>query len=125
RRRGGRAGRHPGVLGLRSDPAGRGDGLAPAVRPHPRPGTDVPHRRPRRAVPRGLRRRHEKTMTATTATTAIDLNADLGEGFVRVTLTDDDQLLSVVSSANVACGFPAGDAATMRRVCELAAERGV
>ncbi|MEU6170140.1 LamB/YcsF family protein [Streptomyces tanashiensis] len=55
----------------------------------------------------------------------IDLNADLGEGFGRWTLTDDEQLLSVVTSANVACGFHAGDAATMRRVCELAAARGV
>ena len=57
--------------------------------------------------------------------TSIDLNADLGEGFGRWQLTDDEQLLSVVTSANVACGFHAGDAATMRRVCELAAERGV
>jgi 5-oxoprolinase (ATP-hydrolysing) subunit A len=55
----------------------------------------------------------------------IDLNADLGEGFGRWRLTDDEQLLSVVTSANVACGFHAGDAATMRRVCDLAAERGV
>ncbi|MEN3583802.1 5-oxoprolinase subunit PxpA [Streptomyces sp. ZYX-F-203] len=55
----------------------------------------------------------------------IDLNADLGEGFGRWHLTDDVALLSVVTSANVACGFHAGDAATMRRVCELAAERGV
>ncbi|MFD5101857.1 LamB/YcsF family protein [Streptomyces albidochromogenes] len=59
------------------------------------------------------------------APAAIDLNADLGEGFGRWRLTDDEQLLSVVTSANVACGFHAGDAATMRRVCELAAERGV
>ncbi|MGW7544968.1 LamB/YcsF family protein [Streptomyces sp. NPDC054770] len=57
--------------------------------------------------------------------TSIDLNADLGEGFGRWRLTDDEQLLSVVTSANVACGFHAGDAATMRRVCALAAERGV
>ncbi|MFL5996089.1 MAG: LamB/YcsF family protein [Streptomyces sp.] len=57
--------------------------------------------------------------------TAIDLNADLGEGFGRWRLTDDEQLLSVVTSANVACGFHAGDAVTMRRVCELAAARGV
>jgi 5-oxoprolinase (ATP-hydrolysing) subunit A len=56
---------------------------------------------------------------------SIDLNADLGEGFGRWRLTDDEQLLSVVTSANVACGFHAGDAVTMRRVCELAAERGV
>lgn len=55
----------------------------------------------------------------------IDLNADLGEGFGRWQLTDDDALLSVVTSANVACGFHAGDPSTMRRVCALAAERGV
>ncbi|MEV0261713.1 5-oxoprolinase subunit PxpA [Streptomyces sp. NPDC050617] len=55
----------------------------------------------------------------------IDLNADLGEGFGRWSLTDDDSLLSVVTSANVACGFHAGDPSTMRRVCDLAAERGV
>ncbi|MDI6516237.1 5-oxoprolinase subunit PxpA [Streptomyces coelicoflavus] len=55
----------------------------------------------------------------------IDLNADLGEGFGRWTLTDDDALLSVVTSANVACGFHAGDPSVMRRVCDLAAERGV
>ncbi|MER6570793.1 5-oxoprolinase subunit PxpA [Streptomyces sp. NPDC001093] len=55
----------------------------------------------------------------------IDLNADLGEGFGRWTLTDDDALLSVVTSANVACSFHAGDPAVMRRVCDLAAARGV
>ncbi|NGO71050.1 LamB/YcsF family protein [Streptomyces boncukensis] len=55
----------------------------------------------------------------------IDLNADLGEGFGRWRLTDDEALLASVTSANVACGFHAGDPATMRRVCELAAERGV
>jgi UPF0271 protein len=49
----------------------------------------------------------------------LDLNADLGEGF------DDDPLLDVVTSANVACGFHAGDAATMRRVAARAAELGV
>ncbi|CAM5328062.1 MULTISPECIES: LamB/YcsF family protein [Streptomyces] len=59
------------------------------------------------------------------ATTSIDLNADLGEGFGHWRLTDDEQLLSVVTSANVACGFHAGDPAIMRRVCALAAERGV
>jgi UPF0271 protein len=40
-------------------------------------------------------------------------------------LTDDEQLLSVVTSANVACGFHAGDPSTMRRVCASAAARGV
>jgi UPF0271 protein len=55
----------------------------------------------------------------------VDLNSDLGEGFGRWELGDDDALLDVVTSANVACGFHAGDAVTMRRVCERAAERGV
>ncbi|MQA96417.1 MAG: 5-oxoprolinase subunit PxpA [Streptosporangiales bacterium] len=55
----------------------------------------------------------------------IDLNSDLGEGFGRWELGDDDALLSVVTSANVACGFHAGDPSVMRRTCEIAAERGV
>ncbi|MEJ2868541.1 5-oxoprolinase subunit PxpA [Actinomycetospora sp. OC33-EN08] len=55
----------------------------------------------------------------------LDLNADLAEGFGQWSLTDDDALLEVVTSANVACGFHAGDAPTMRRVCARAAERGV
>ncbi|GAA3073932.1 UPF0271 protein [Streptomyces olivoverticillatus] len=55
----------------------------------------------------------------------MDLNADLGEGFGRWQLTDDEALLSVVTSANVACGFHAGDPSTMRRVCERAALHGV
>ena len=55
----------------------------------------------------------------------IDLNADLGEGFGRWSLTDDDRLLEVVSSANVACGFHAGDPVTLRRVCARAAELDV
>jgi UPF0271 protein len=55
----------------------------------------------------------------------IDLNADLGEGFGVWRLGDDEALLDVVTSANVACGFHAGDPLTMRRVCAAAAERGV
>jgi len=55
----------------------------------------------------------------------IDLNCDLGEGFGRWTLGDDDALLEVVTSANVACGFHAGDAPTMRRVCDRAVAAGV
>lgn len=50
----------------------------------------------------------------------IDLNADLGEG-----VTDDAGLLAVVTSANVACGYHAGDVATMRAVCAEAARLGV
>jgi UPF0271 protein len=56
---------------------------------------------------------------------SVDLNADLGEGLGPWALTADDDLLDVVTSANVACGFHAGDPSTMRRVCERAARRGV
>ncbi|WP_374616556.1 5-oxoprolinase subunit PxpA, partial [Frankia sp. AgKG'84/4] len=55
----------------------------------------------------------------------LDLNADLGEGFGAWRLTEDDALLDLVTSANVACGFHAGDPATMRRVCDRAVARGV
>jgi len=56
---------------------------------------------------------------------SIDLNADLGEGFGQWRLGDDDALLGVVTSANVACGFHAGDPGLMRRVCAVAAANGV
>ena len=56
---------------------------------------------------------------------SIDINADLGEGFGVWRLGDDDAMLQVVSSANVACGFHAGDPAGLLRVCRTAAERGV
>ncbi len=55
----------------------------------------------------------------------VDLNSDLGEGFGQWTLGDDDALLGVITSANVACGFHAGDPSIMRRVCVRAAETGV
>lgn len=57
--------------------------------------------------------------------TTVDLNADLGESFGRWTLGDDEAMLDVVTSANVACGFHAGDPRGLLRVCELAATRGV
>jgi len=55
----------------------------------------------------------------------IDLNADLGEGFGPWAMGDDDALLSIVSSANVACGFHAGDPVIMERTVRIAGERGV
>ena len=55
----------------------------------------------------------------------IDLNADLGESFGSWTLGDDDALLELITSANVACGFHAGDPTVLRRTCARAAERGV
>ncbi|GGF32409.1 UPF0271 protein [Marmoricola endophyticus] len=50
----------------------------------------------------------------------VDLNADLGEG-----VTDDEGLLAVVTSANVACGYHAGDDRVMATVCRAAVSRGV
>ena len=50
----------------------------------------------------------------------VDLNADLGEGAGH-----DDEILALVTSANIACGFHAGDAETMRRSIEAARDRKV
>ncbi|TDW60706.1 LamB/YcsF family protein [Kribbella pratensis] len=55
----------------------------------------------------------------------MDLNADMGEGFGSWSMGDDSALLDVVTSANVACGFHAGDPSIMRRVTAEAVERGV
>lgn len=55
----------------------------------------------------------------------IDLNSDLGEGFGRWVFGDDQALLSIVTSANVACGFHAGDPSVLRRTAFDAAARGV
>ncbi|WP_119727827.1 LamB/YcsF family protein [Thermomonospora amylolytica] len=55
----------------------------------------------------------------------MDINADLGEGFGAWTLGDDAALLQIVTSANVACGFHAGDPVIMRRVCRAAVAGGV
>lgn len=56
---------------------------------------------------------------------AIDLNSDLGESFGTWNLGDDEAMLALVTSANIACGFHAGDPSTLRRVCQAAADRGV
>jgi 5-oxoprolinase (ATP-hydrolysing) subunit A len=55
----------------------------------------------------------------------IDLNADLAEGFGQWRIGDDDALLDVLSSANLACGFHAGDPLIMERTVTAALERGV
>lgn len=55
----------------------------------------------------------------------IDLNADLGESFGPWKMGDDAALLDIVTSANVACGFHAGDPVTMRATAELAKRKGV
>lgn len=63
--------------------------------------------------------------TSATGTATIDLNSDLGEGFGAWAMGEDTALLSVVSSANIACGYHASDASIMRRTCEEAVARGV
>lgn len=55
----------------------------------------------------------------------IDINADLGESFGAWTMGADDALLDQVTSANIACGFHAGDPRTMDTAVAGAAERGV
>lgn len=55
----------------------------------------------------------------------VDLNADVGESFGRWQLGDDAALMQEITSANVACGFHAGDPTTLRETCELAVSHGV
>lgn len=55
---------------------------------------------------------------------SVDLNSDMGEGFGRWSLGDDAALLEVVTSANIACGFHAGDPDVMAATMRLAVERG-
>ncbi|MFO0998281.1 MAG: 5-oxoprolinase subunit PxpA [Alphaproteobacteria bacterium] len=55
----------------------------------------------------------------------VDLNSDMGEGFGRYTCGDDAALLEIVSSANVACGFHAGDPEIMAETFRIAKTRGV
>ena len=69
---------------------------------------------------RAWRRGYRRTRGGPRPDAYIDLNADLGEE-----VTDDAALLAVVTSANVACGYHAGNAAIMRAVCDEAARRGV
>lgn len=55
----------------------------------------------------------------------VDLNCDLGESFGAYTIGRDEELLKLVSSANIACGFHAGDPAVMRRTVALCLDNGV
>ncbi|UTD29136.1 LamB/YcsF family protein [Bradyrhizobium sp. WD16] len=57
--------------------------------------------------------------------TTIDLNCDLGEGFGAWPMGNDEAMLTLATSANVACGFHAGDPDIMRRTVELAKANGV
>jgi len=55
----------------------------------------------------------------------IDLNCDLGESFGAYTIGNDEALLPLITSANIACGFHAGDPQVMARTVRLAARHGV
>ena len=55
----------------------------------------------------------------------VDLNSDLGESYGAYRLGCDEEVISVVTSVNIACGWHAGDAETMARTVELAAKAGV
>lgn len=57
--------------------------------------------------------------------TSVDLNSDLGESFGAWPMGDDDAMLSIATSANIACGFHAGDPDIMRKTVALAKSRGV
>lgn len=55
----------------------------------------------------------------------VNLNADMGEGFGAYDIGHDEEILTIVGAANLACGLHAGDANTMQRLCCQAKERGV
>lgn len=55
----------------------------------------------------------------------IDLNCDMGESFGAFTIGDDSAMLDLVTTANIACGFHAGDPVVMRRTINMAKEKGV
>src|SRR5215468_1450498 len=55
----------------------------------------------------------------------VDLNSDLGEGFGMWSMGDDAAMLDIVTSANVACGFHAGDSDIMLSISKLAKQKGV
>lgn len=57
--------------------------------------------------------------------TAIDLNSDLGESYGAWAMGEDEAMLAIVSSANVACGFHAGDPLGIRKTVQAAAKAGV
>ena len=56
---------------------------------------------------------------------SIDLNCDMGESFGDWKLGNDQALMELISSANIACGFHAGDATIMRKTAALALKKGV
>jgi UPF0271 protein len=57
--------------------------------------------------------------------TVVNLNADMGEGFGAYDIGNDAEILKIIKSASIACGFHAGDPCTMRQVVEQARDSGV
>ncbi|VTU15582.1 LamB/YcsF family protein [Variovorax sp. RA8] len=57
--------------------------------------------------------------------TQVNLNADMGESFGKYTIGNDEELMKIIQSANIACGFHAGDPTVMTRTVRLASENGV
>ena len=55
----------------------------------------------------------------------IDLNSDVGERFGNYILGLDDEVIPLISSANIACGFHAGDPGVIRKTVELTKKHGV
>ncbi len=56
---------------------------------------------------------------------SVDLNSDVGEGFGAWKGGPDRELMNIITSANIACGFHAGDPSIMRQTCEMAVEKNV
>lgn len=55
----------------------------------------------------------------------VDLNCDMGESFGAYRMGKDEEILDYVTSANIACGYHAGDPATMRKTVQMALEKNV
>ncbi len=55
----------------------------------------------------------------------VDINSDLGESFGAYTIGADDLVIPLISSANIACGYHAGDAVVMSKTVRLAKEAGI
>ena len=58
-------------------------------------------------------------------TRSVDLNSDVGEGYGAWPGGPDRELMKIITSANIACGFHAGDPSIMRRTCDMAVENNV
>ncbi len=54
----------------------------------------------------------------------VDLNSDVGEGYGAWSIGADHELIPLITSANIACGFHAGDPGIMRATVELARQHG-